>query len=151
MSNYQFIDIGQSKKKRKLQSASSEPKEKQTCPSPEPEASSSSHHQQESECPHCLQGPCVTDRHFTWLGNGQTPSSANSAVRKSMYSKFWKVLANLGVWNDPRYISRKKEVGGGGEWIVIHRREVMPVCVLKHTRDLYPNPQGQSYMGHKWE
>ena len=29
-------------------------------------------------------------------------------------------------------------------------REIMPLYVVNLVRSLYPNPQGQPYMGHKW-
>ena len=29
-------------------------------------------------------------------------------------------------------------------------REIMQDCVLKFVRGLYPNPESQPYMGHKW-
>ena len=69
------------------------------------------------------------------------------------YSVYWKVLNNLGTWSDPRYLEVKIQRANGGEWVVKHRREVMPVCVLKKVRtlSLYPNPEGKFFMDHKWK
>ena len=102
------------------------------------------------ECNYCLQAPCVTSLPNDFLGNGQPACDENSGVRHAIYTRYWKVIANLGGWNDERYLNRKRNIGGG-EWAVCHRREIMPICVLKQVRELYPNPQGIPYMGHKWE
>lgn len=104
----------------------------------------------EGDCPYCFQEPCVTRRRHTFLGNGQRPCPANSGMRKQIYRNYWKVINNLKGWIDPRYIAFKTNVGGG-EWVVRHRREVMPKCVLIQARDLYPNELTQPYMDHKWE
>jgi hypothetical protein len=52
----------------------------------------------------------------------------------------------FGLWKDTRYLEKKVAVGG--ETAVWHKREVMPLCVLKEIRDLYPNPSGIPYLGH---
>ncbi len=85
-----------------------------------------------------------------FLGPGQGPCELNSPLRKSIYRGYWKVLNNIGAWNDPRYLRRKVNFAGG-EWAVRHRRELMPKCVLLQARELYPNPAGMPYMDHKWE
>ena len=74
----------------------------------------------------------------------------NAGIRRSKYRSYWKCLANLGAWNLPEYLQRKESLMQG-ERAVIHQREVMPVCVLKQVRGLYPNPSGIPYMGHKWQ
>ena len=86
-----------------------------------------------------------------WLGDGQRACKENSSIRKAKYTSYWKVLNNLGTWSDQRYIEVKRQRANGGEWAVKHRREVMPVCVLKKVRGLYPNPEGKPYMEHKWK
>lgn len=105
----------------------------------------------EGECEHCFQSPCVTNRNFTWMGLGQEPCIDNSSIRKDKYKNYWKVMSNLGAWNDSRYIRLKTARADGGEWAVCHRREVMPVCILRQLRTLYPNPKDKPYMDHKWE
>lgn len=44
-----------------------------------------------------------------------------------------------------KHFNRDEEV----ENIVWAHREIMPECVLSLLRDLYPNPPGRPYMGHK--
>jgi hypothetical protein len=55
----------------------------------------------------------------------------------------------LGGWAKAQYIQKKRALGGTDR-AVLHRREIMPDCVLKFCRGLYPNPVGQPYLGHKW-
>ena len=105
----------------------------------------------DQECAFCLLTPCVTRHPHYFLGPGQQPCDNNSGIRHDKYSKYWKVIGNLGGWNDPQYLVRKVQIGGGGQCVVVHRREIMPECVLKQVRGLYPNPAGRPYMGHKWE
>ena len=107
---------------------------------------------QSTECSHCLLSPCVTVHSHRFLGNGQAECEQNSSIRRARYYNYWKVLSNRSAWTDPRYLLRKQQqAGADGEWVVITHREVMPVCVLKQVRGLYPNPAGQPYMGHKWQ
>lgn len=57
------------------------------------------------------------------------------------------------AWNHPRYQAKKAEHFNRDEEvenIVWTQREIMPECVLSLVRDLYPNPPGRPYMGHKW-
>lgn len=105
-----------------------------------------------SGCGFCFLEPCVTSVHRHWLGDGQPPHKNNPGLRKERYKKYWRVIANCGGWNHPRYIHRKAmaendEDDGMQVW---NKREIMPECVLKQVRGLYPNPPGQPYMGHKW-
>ena len=106
---------------------------------------------QNDECEFCFQSPCVTLRDLHFVGNGQVACDNNSAIRKEKYRKYWKVMTNIGGWNDPRYLAVKQERANGGEWAIQHRREVIPKCVLQQLRNLYPNPKDKSYMDHKWE
>lgn len=119
-------------------------------PSPSHSQGNPPQNAQKMDCEHCFQTPCVTSHYHQWLGNGQAPCVENSVIRKEKYTKYWKVINNLGGWNDPRYLA-KKISAEEGEWAITHRREIMPVCVLTNVRNLYPNPKGQPYMGHKWE
>ncbi|CAC5400046.1 unnamed protein product [Mytilus coruscus] len=104
------------------------------------------------KCPFCLVAPCVavSNESAPWIGEGQPPSAENSGVRKEIYKRFWKIMDNLGVWYTEDYLDRKKNIGGG-EWIVYHRREIMPDCVLDLVRSKYPNPKDIPYIGHQWE
>lgn len=108
-------------------------------------------HELEGECQFCFLNPCVTARGLQFVGAGQNASDKNSGIRRTKYRQYWNVVNNLGGWNDPRYITTKVERANGGEWAVKHKREVMPICVLKQLRTLYPNPKDKPYMDHKWD
>lgn len=107
----------------------------------------------EEECAYCLAAPCVTSRYQAWFGPGQAPHRNNNRVRKEKYRKFWKMMADRGLWNDPRYLAKKAIAEGtnvnDAAWLP-SVREIMPDCVLKFVRNLYPNPVGRAYMGHMW-
>ena len=104
------------------------------------------------QCQFCFLTPCIADsnRNAPWLGQGQAPSNANPSIRKGLYRRFWKCINNSGGWLIPRYLAKKSTMGGG-QYAVMHRREIMPDCVLELIRTLYPNPNGIPYMGHMWE
>lgn len=104
-------------------------------------------------CPHCLLDPCIVTQcaNARWIGQGHAASDQNSSIRRGIYYRFWSSIANLHGWNDPLYIVRKIAKGQGRQGVENHRREVMPKCVLKHVRGMYPNPDGIPYMEHKWE
>ena len=106
--------------------------------------------EQNNGCPYCFQTVCVTALPNDFLGQGQAACDANHGLRRNIYNHYWKMIRNLGGWRNPRYLDHKQHVGGG-EWVVEHRREIMPLCVLKQVRNLYPNPPSIPYMGHKWE
>jgi len=108
-------------------------------------------------CPYCFLNPCCTTFRQGWLGHGQAAHARNHSTRKEKYRKFWSLLGALGAWVQPLYlakkarvlhneVSREELVWAGG----ITVREIMPECVLKLVRGLYPNLPGVPYMGHKW-
>ena len=71
----------------------------------------------------------------------------NNGIQKGVYYKlYWKVLNNVGLWNNPRYLAVKVQRANWGECAISHKREVMPICVLVQLRALYANP----YMDHMW-
>lgn len=104
-------------------------------------------------CPFCFCDPCVTTYRPRWLGSGQRAKAGNNLIRKTRYKKYWKVLKDRGAWQHPSYIIKKAAAQGYGQndyaWLP-SVREIMPDCVLKIVRGLYPNPEGISYMGHRW-
>ena len=51
---------------------------------------------QEEECLHCFQAPCLTLRRFQWIGTGQLACAENSAIRRTKYAQFCKVMAHIG-------------------------------------------------------
>ena len=106
------------------------------------------------ECNFCFCCPCVTSNRQAWLGSGARPHNRNSAIRKVKYRKFWNLLSGAGAWFHPRYVHKKSQILGrhntddlGEMWTL---REIMPDCVLNLVRELYPNPPGRPYMGHRW-
>ena len=111
------------------------------------------------ECPHCLCTPCVTSDIYRqmWWPTQRQADHRNNTPRKKIYKKFWGFMANLGLWNDPRYVARKNHAltrdphYRNYAWIrAVRKREIMPNCVLKFVRGCLPSPDGQ-YMGHMWE
>ena len=102
-------------------------------------------------CPFCFMEPCVTANPQSWLGQGQQPRAGNNSVRKQKYRKFWNLLNNLGAWRNPSYIVKKANANQMQNGVTVFTlREIMPECVLKVVRGLYPNPAGVPYLGHKW-
>ena len=107
----------------------------------------------QEECPFCFLRPCVTFFRQQWLGDGQRPNRANGPLRTDKYKKFWAVLSHRGAWTEPRYTAKKRHAldlenrtGQEDDNLVWthrrshHVREIMPDCVLKLVRGLYPNP-----------
>lgn len=112
----------------------------------------------EEECPFCMCRPCITDdsnRQHWWAANSSLPHNLNSKSRKVCYQKFWTMLYHRRVWFDERYLTKKYEALGldqnRNRYTWIHRRDIMPNCVLKIVRGWYPNLPGIAYMDHMWE
>ena len=102
-------------------------------------------------CPECFLAPCCTSYDNNFVGAGQPASNCNPAIRRVRYRKYWSVISNLGGWTKESYIAKKRRRTYEAGENVLHRREIMPKCVLNQLRNLYPNPDGQPYIGHKWE
>jgi len=115
----------------------------------------------QAECLSCLCQPCVMDdinRQSWWPTSNCIAKSGNRTIRKRLYKKFWTMLCHRGVWNEERYVQRKERALSRDrryrhfEWLTnACKRDLMPNCVILCVRDWYPNPEGQSYMGHLWE
>lgn len=108
------------------------------------------------ECPFCYCQPCITHedvRQQWWQQQPAPPHHDNTGCRKKVYKRFWTMIYNRGVWHDPRYLDKKADALGlqrnRQHWV--HRRDIIPLCVLKLVRYWYPNPEGEPYMGHHWE
>jgi hypothetical protein len=56
------------------------------------------------------------------------------------------MIANMGGWNLPQYMGKKRTAGD-----ILHKRDIMPHCVVDLVRTKYPNPKDKPYMGHKWQ
>jgi hypothetical protein len=114
------------------------------------------------ECEFCLCQPCITNdkfHQFWWYTEPEVPHSRNSWMRKQVYKKFWTMLFHRLVWQDPRYLARKeatlRQAGVPSQDIVwsggrLHKRDIMPQCVVKLVRGWLPNPPNVDYMGHRW-
>ena len=100
------------------------------------------------ECKFCFLDPCITSHGHHWLGDGRHACEANSGIQRAKYAKYWKCISNRGGWNLDMYLAKKVSTPEGS---VLHRREIMPECVVNQVRELYPNPGRIPYMGHKWE
>ena len=116
-----------------------------------------SHIQGANECPHCLCAPCVASeehRQMWWPMQNTGPSAINRPIRKELYKKFWALLYNMKVWEDPRYLDSKARALAQDpkqrcyRW---HRREIMPDCILKRVCDWHPKTANEEYVGHRWE
>lgn len=89
--------------------------------------------------------------HLPYLdGNGQAPCMENIGIRHTLYKHYWKLMDNVGGWVDPRYTAKKARTAGGCELAIGSRREIMPMCIVKKLRGLFPNPDSVPYVGHRW-
>ena len=87
-------------------------------------------------CHHCLCTPCVIQLPPDFLRGSASPHPANDEKRFRLYRLFWKVLSDVGLWNDEEYLRRKE-----GRTVIHDKREIMPKCVVTvSTRTLqYPH------------
>ncbi len=109
-----------------------------------------------NKCDQCLCSPCITNPSNTpawWENNNLMPSRRNNGLRKVAYRKYWTMLYHRQVWINNEYIVRKAAALGlnpAQHDYVYHKRNLMPDCVIKHVRTLYPNLPRKPYMGHRW-
>jgi len=109
------------------------------------------------ECQYCLCKPCIThevNRQMWWETENQMPHERNSMLRKSYYKRFWTNLFHRNVWQDPRYLARKRVAlrqDPKRSNYVYQRRDLMPKCVLVLVRSWFSNPPNVPCMGHMWE
>ena len=97
--------------------------------------------------------PCETCVRQQWLGQGQDAHKRNSRIRKNLYRKCRSMINMRGARRYPLHV-RKKEMAMCRDHIdgtVVHvHREIMPECVLKLVRGLYPYQPDTPYLGHRW-
>lgn len=109
----------------------------------------------EEECQYCYCTPCITNEtnRQQWWSNGPSPPHRlNTIHRKALYKRFWTMMYNRGAWHDDRYLTKKSiALGDRRRHHWIHRRDIMPNCVLKVVRLWLPNLEGVPYMDHLWE
>jgi hypothetical protein len=102
-------------------------------------------------CPNCFLDPCVITRPHNFLGPGRSACDDNAALRRAKYKKYWNMLKYLGAWGKPQYVElRRQAVAADPAARGQNQREIMPMCVLKRVRSLYPNRPDVPYMGHVW-
>ncbi|CAC5406684.1 PLXNA [Mytilus coruscus] len=93
--------------------------------------------QESPECPYCLCRPCITDeqnRQLWWENENCAPHERNSFLRKNKFIRFWTNLFHRGVWNDQRYVRRKRDAlkrDRPRRKYTYHRRDLIPKCVLE--------------------
>ena len=105
------------------------------------------------ECVFCFGSPCVTCVRQQWLGHGQDVYKRNSRIRKKLYIKCRSMTNMRGAWRRPLCV-RKKATAMCRDHVdgtVVHvLSEIMPECVLKLVRGLYPYPPDTPYLAHRW-
>jgi hypothetical protein len=94
------------------------------------------------QCPYCHLCLCVIIQSPTWLIGSAPPNLGNDSKRYKLYRKFWRLLGQLGVWNNPSYIQLKQT-----QTTLNDPRDVMPVCVTTEVRRRFPNPPNIPYKG----
>ena len=88
-------------------------------------------------------------RKQTFLGRGKAACLANVSMRHEIYKNYGKILNNIWLGRNMECL-RRKATGAGSDSGLLHRREIMPKCVVNAVRRMYPNPEGKSYVGHQW-
>ena len=115
------------------------------------------HDLSEEECAYCFCRSCITserNRQFWWETKALPPSESHHGIRKEKYRRFWTMMMQRRVWDDPRYKQKKQlalQRDPRYKHFVWHRRDIMLKCVLSAVRQWLPNPSGVPYMGHMWD
>jgi hypothetical protein len=99
---------------------------------------------------------CITDKsnQQLWWERPWMPSHRNRKFRNPCYQRFWAMLMYKRAWQDPGYNAKKASALGVDprmrrfQWV--HRRDIMPDCVLTTVRAWFPKARGVDYMNHKW-
>ena len=76
-------------------------------------------------CIHCLFSPCIVSTPPSFVNGQSGPHARNNQHRYRLYRCFWKVLKELGLWRDSRYLARKRQVT-----LEDDPRELIPLCVV---------------------
>ena len=88
-----------------------------------------------------------------WENEMQPKHSRNHCLRKEKYKYCWTMMFHREVWKDDRYLAKKQlalERDPKYKKFIWHKRDIMPLCVLKLVRSWHPNPDSIPYMGHLW-
>ncbi len=117
----------------------------------------------EETCEECYCSPCIVTPRFRqhwWPEQRSTPHPRNRFHRFPLYRKFVQMIFRRGGFNDDRYVEKKRLMialsrvdrnkkpvyGQSGT-----KREIMPDCVIRFTREYYPNPPEMPYVGFRFE
>jgi hypothetical protein len=76
-------------------------------------------------CPYCRLSPCVIIQAPSWLRGSASPNLSKNSKRFKLYRKFWTLLGQLDVWNDPVYLQYKQTQTTASD-----PREIMPNCLI---------------------
>ena len=77
-------------------------------------------------CPYCRLSPCVIIQAPSWLRGSAEAHLSNNCKRYKLYRKFWTLLGQLGVWNNPVYLQYKQTKTSLND-----PRDIMPNCKLR--------------------
>ena len=77
-------------------------------------------------CNKCLCASCLIINPPDFLKGSCGPHSANAGKRHRLYRLFWRLLSNVGYWNDEEYLQRKAE-----RTTTSDRRELIPQCIIE--------------------
>ena len=79
-----------------------------------------------NHCQYCFCAPCVIDLPPKFLKGSCDPHPANDEKRHRLYSLFWRMFSNLGMWRDEEYLQKKE-----GRTVRDDRRDIHPRCVIQ--------------------
>ena len=157
-SRWEYVEVENEKEDNVTDHADSELEDETFDPSDQEPGYVIAQSASDDECPHCLCRPCITNernRQEWWPRASLPPHINNKKPRKDDYYRFWTMLFHRRVWRDVRYHTKKKAALGLDPsfnlYMWMHRRDIMPDCVLKLVRGWYPNPPNVPYVGHLWE
>ena len=78
-----------------------------------------------NHCRYCLCTPCVIWLPPDFLRGSASLCSANDEKRHRLYHLFWKLLSDVGLWQDEEYLQMKE-----GRIAIYDKREIIPKCVI---------------------
>ena len=81
---------------------------------------------EENFCPCCLICPCIVLKPPDSLRGCSDAHIWNRPHRYRLYKAFWKLLKDLCLWSDDRYLERKRRVTQEHD-----KREIISSCVVK--------------------
>ena len=80
---------------------------------------------EDERCPHCFCLPCVISEPPDFLRGSAEAHMGNRTKRFKLYTKFWQLLDDVGLWYHPEYLIRKASRTERDD-----PREIVPECVI---------------------